>query len=107
VAYMNATPDRILQAQWNVEEENLHAVEIEVEAEDRPQLLQDIMSVFAEFKTRVSSVTARVKRDGVAVTSLTIQIHDLDHLHKILSRLQGLREVRRVYRVTKRERVAP
>jgi guanosine-3',5'-bis(diphosphate) 3'-pyrophosphohydrolase len=107
VAYMNATPDRILQAQWNVEEENLHAVEIEVEAEDRPQLLQDIMGVFAEFKTRVSSVTARVKRDGVAVTSLTIQIHDLDHLHKILSRLQGLREVRRVYRVTKRERTAP
>jgi (p)ppGpp synthase/HD superfamily hydrolase len=48
-----------------------------------------------------------VKRDGVAVTSLTIQIHDLDHLHKILSRLQGLREVRRVYRVTKRERTAP
>jgi GTP diphosphokinase / guanosine-3',5'-bis(diphosphate) 3'-diphosphatase len=107
VAYMNATPERILQAQWNVQEEVLHSVEIEVEAEDRALLLQDIMSVFAEFKTRVSSVTARVRRDRVAVTSLTIQIHDLDHLHKILMRLQGLPEVRRVYRVTKRERVAP
>src|SRR5580698_8521538 len=106
VAYMNATPERILQAQWNVEEEVLHSVDIEVEAEDRALLLQDIMSVFAEFKTRVSSVTARVRRDRVAVTSLTIQIHDLDHLHKILMRLQGLPEVRRVYRVTKRERTA-
>ena len=28
-----------------------HSVDIEVEAEDRAQLLQDIMAVFAELKT--------------------------------------------------------
>jgi (p)ppGpp synthase/HD superfamily hydrolase len=50
-------------------------------------------------------VTARVKRDGTAVTSLTVQIRDLDHLHKLMTKLEGLKEVRRVYRVTKRERV--
>ena len=81
-----------------------HAVEIEVEADDRSQLLQDIMAVFAELKTQVSSVTARVRRDGLAVSSLTIQIRDLDHLHKIITKLESLKNVRRVYRVTKRER---
>ncbi len=104
VAYMSATPDRILQAQWNNATEMTHAVDIEVEASDRPQLLQDIMAVFAERKTQVSSVTARVRRDGVAVTSLTVQIRDLDHLHTLLTRLERLNGVRRVYRVTKRER---
>ena len=69
-----------------------HAVDVEVEAEDRPQLLQDIMAVFAELKTQVSSVTARVRRDGLAVTSLTVQIRDLDHLHKILTKLETLEE---------------
>jgi guanosine-3',5'-bis(diphosphate) 3'-pyrophosphohydrolase len=108
VAYMNATPERILQAQWTAANAELtHAVDVEVEAEDRPQLLQDIMGVFAELKTQVSSVTARVRRDGLAVTSLTIQIRDLDHLHKILIKLDSLENVRRVYRVTKRERAAP
>jgi GTP diphosphokinase / guanosine-3',5'-bis(diphosphate) 3'-diphosphatase len=106
VAYMSATPERILQAQWVASADMTHAVDIEVEAEDRSQLLQDIMAVFAELKTTVSSVTARVRKDGIAVTSLTVQIRDLDHLHKILTKLEGLRKVRRVYRVTKREKSA-
>src|SRR5579863_1839772 len=106
VAYMNATPERILQAQWVGNTDMTHAVDLEIEAEDRAQLLQDIMAVFAELKTAVSSVTARVRRDGTAVTSLTVQIRDLDHLHKILTKLEMLRGVRRVYRVTKREKSA-
>ncbi len=107
VAYMSATPERILQAQWLVDANLTHGVDIEVEADDRAQLLQDIMGVFAGLKTQVSSVTARVRKDGLAVTSLTVQIRDLDHLHKLLTKLEGLKAVRRVYRVTKRERVAP
>ncbi len=106
VAFMNATPERILQSQWIAAEGLTHGVDVEVEAEDRSQLLQDIMAVFAELKTQVSSVNARVRKDGVAVTSLTVQIRDLDHLHKLLTKLETLKNVRRVYRVTKRERTA-
>jgi guanosine-3',5'-bis(diphosphate) 3'-pyrophosphohydrolase len=106
VAYMNATPERILQSQWLDDAGLTHGVDIEVEADDRSQLLQDIMAVFAELKTQVSSVNARVRKDGVAVTSLTVQIRDLDHLHKLLTKLETLKNVRRVYRVTKRERTA-
>jgi guanosine-3',5'-bis(diphosphate) 3'-pyrophosphohydrolase len=106
VAFMNATPERILQAQWIRDAGLTHGVDIEVEADDRSQLLADIMAVFSEFKTQVSSVNARVRKDGVAVASLTIQIRDLDHLHKLLTKLETLKNVRRVYRVTKRERTA-
>jgi GTP diphosphokinase / guanosine-3',5'-bis(diphosphate) 3'-diphosphatase len=106
VAYMNATPERILQAEWLHDAGLTHGVDIEVEADDRSQLLQDIMGVFAELKTQVSSVNARVRKDGVAVASLTLQIRDLDHLHKLLVKLETLKNVRRVYRVTKRERTA-
>ena len=103
VAYMTATPERMLEASWGGKTEITHAVDIEVEGLDRPQLLQDVMAVFAELKTQVSSVTARVKRDRHALVSLTVQIRDLDHLHQILRKLETLKDVRRVYRVTKRE----
>jgi GTP diphosphokinase / guanosine-3',5'-bis(diphosphate) 3'-diphosphatase len=106
VGYMNATPERIMQTEWVTGTDLTHLVDVEVEADDRTQLLQDIMSVFAELKTQVSSVNARVRKDGVAVASLTIQIRDLDHLHRIITKLQTLKDVRRVYRVTKRERAA-
>ena len=103
VAYMTATPERMLEATWVGKTEITHAVDIEVEALDRPALLQDVMAVFAELKTLVSSVTARVKRDRHALVSLTVQIRDLEHLHQILRKLETLKDVRRVYRVTKRE----
>ena len=103
VAYMTATPERMLEATWVGKTEYTHAVDIEVEALDRPALLQDVMGVFAELKTQVSSVTARVKRDRHALVSLTVQIHDLVHLHRLLRKLEALKDVRRVYRVTKRE----
>jgi GTP pyrophosphokinase len=103
VAYMTATPERMLEATWAGKTEITHAVDIEIEALDRAQLLQDAMAVFAELKTQVSSVTARVKRDRHALVSLTVQIRDLEHLHQILRKLESLKDVRRVYRVTKRE----
>ncbi|HEV3154297.1 MAG TPA: bifunctional (p)ppGpp synthetase/guanosine-3',5'-bis(diphosphate) 3'-pyrophosphohydrolase [Candidatus Baltobacteraceae bacterium] len=103
VAYMTATPERMLEASWVGKTEITHAVDVEVEGLDRPALLQDVMAVFAELKTQVSSVTARVKRDRHALVSLTVQIRDLDHLHQILRKIETLKDVRRVYRVTKRE----
>jgi GTP pyrophosphokinase len=103
VAYMSASPERILQASWAGADELTHSVDVEVEALDRSGLLQDVMAVCAEFKTSASAVTARVKRDKTAVISLTLQITNLDHLHKVLERLRTIRDVRTVYRVTKRE----
>jgi len=102
VAYMSATPERILQASWANAETTTHSVDVEIEAGDRSGLLQDVMGVCAEYKTSASSVTARVKRD-LALISLTLQISNVEHLHKVLSKLRTLRDVRNVYRVTKRE----
>jgi GTP pyrophosphokinase len=102
VAYMSATPERILQASWTATDSATHSVDVELEAIDRSGLLQDVMGVCAEYKTSASSVTARVKRE-TALISLTLQISNLDHLHKVLEKLRTLRDVRDVYRVTKRE----
>ncbi len=103
VAYMAASPERILQASWIESTEHTHAVDVEVEADDRSGLLQDVMAACAEYKTNASSVTARVKRDRTAVISLTLEIANLVHLHKVLEKLRAIADVRSVYRVTKRE----
>jgi GTP pyrophosphokinase len=103
VAYMSAIPERILQATWTGAPELTHAVDVDIEAFDRGGLVQDVMGVCAEYKTPVSAVNARTKRDKNAIVNLTLQIRDLDHLHKVMERLRGIKDVRSVYRVTKRE----
>jgi (p)ppGpp synthase/HD superfamily hydrolase len=60
------------------------------------------MGVCAEMKTQVSSVNARVKRDSANI-SITAQITNLDHLHTLLRKLSNVKDVRAVFRVTKRE----
>jgi GTP pyrophosphokinase len=102
-AYMNAAPERILEAEWLDKSALTHAVDIEIEAADRSGLLQDVLGVAAELKTQISSVNARAKRDKSALIAMTAQISDLDHLQRLLRRLAGIRDVRNVWRVTKRE----
>jgi GTP diphosphokinase / guanosine-3',5'-bis(diphosphate) 3'-diphosphatase len=102
-ASMNQAPERILEAEWLDASALTHAVDIEIEATDRQGLLQDVLGVAAELKTQISSVNARAKRDKSALISITAQIADLDHLQKLLRKLQNIKDVRNVWRVTKRE----
>jgi GTP diphosphokinase / guanosine-3',5'-bis(diphosphate) 3'-diphosphatase len=102
-AYMNEAPERILEAEWLDASKLQHAVDIEIEANDRSGLLQDVLGVAAELKTQISSVNARAKRDKSALISLTAQISDLEHLQKLLHKLKTIKDVRNVWRVTKRE----
>ena len=101
-AYMNAAPERILEAEWLDQSSLTHAVDIEIEATDRSGLLQDVLGVAAGLKTAISSVKAGTKRD-MALISLTVQITNIEHLHTLLRKLQAIKEVRNVWRVTKRE----
>ncbi|MDQ6943462.1 MAG: bifunctional (p)ppGpp synthetase/guanosine-3',5'-bis(diphosphate) 3'-pyrophosphohydrolase [Candidatus Eremiobacteraeota bacterium] len=101
-AYMNAAPERILEAEWLGQSSLTHAVDIEIEATDRSGLLQDVLGVAAGLKTAISSVKAGTKRD-LALISLTVQISNIEHLHTLLRKLQSIKDVRNVWRVTKRE----
>jgi len=101
-AYMNAAPERILEAEWLDQSSLTHAVDIEIEATDRSGLLQDVLGVAAGLKTAISSVKAGTKRD-MALISLTVQITNIEHLHTLLRKLGSIKDVRNVWRVTKRE----
>ncbi|MBC5805533.1 MAG: (p)ppGpp synthetase [Candidatus Eremiobacter antarcticus] len=100
---MSAQPERLIDVSWDVAPSDSHVVDVEIEALDRPGLLQDIMSVLSEQKTNATSVTARVKRDRTANIACSLQIRDLEHLSAILGKINRVRDVRSAYRVTKRE----
>jgi len=103
VGHIMSQPERLIDVAWDAAPRESHQVDVEVEALDRPGLLQDIMAVLSEQKTNATSVTARVKRDRTATISCSLEIRDLDHLSRILGKVSQVRDVRSAYRVTKRE----
>jgi GTP diphosphokinase / guanosine-3',5'-bis(diphosphate) 3'-diphosphatase len=103
VAQITSQPERLIDVSWDAAPKETHQVDVEVEALDRPGLLQEIMAVLSEQKTNATSVTARVKRDHTATVSCSLEIRDLDHLSRILAKVANVRDVRNAYRVTKRE----
>ena len=102
-ASLSAQSDRLIEVVWDLVSTDAHSVDVEIEAMDRPGLLQDIMAVFSEFKANATAVTARVKKGQIASVSCTIQIRDLEQLGQILAKIGRVRDVRSAYRVTKRE----
>ncbi len=103
VVGLSTQPERLIDVSWDTSPSDSHVVDVEIEAFDRPGLLQDIMSVLSEQKTNATSVTARVKRDRTATIACSLQIRDLNHLSSILGKVNKVRDVRTAYRVTKRE----
>jgi guanosine-3',5'-bis(diphosphate) 3'-pyrophosphohydrolase len=103
VGHIGGQPERMIDVEWDASPKEAHVVDVEIDAIDRPGLLQDIMGVLSEQKTNATSVTAKVKKDRTATISCSLEIKDLEHLSRILTRVSRVRDVRSAYRVTKRE----
>ena len=96
--------ERVLQVAWGQghgEREALYAMDVHVEAHDRPALLRDVSEVFAKEKMNVIGVqTQSVKDSGGATARMTftVEVGDaarLTHTLQNLLRVPGVRHARR------------
>ncbi len=90
--------DRFIKVSWEVEPEASYPVEIEISADDRKNLLADIMASVNESKVDITAVTARADKDQVATIYLTLVVRDQVHLDQIMSKIKKIREVYEVRR---------
>jgi GTP pyrophosphokinase len=98
------SPERVLAVAWGrarAGEAALYAVDVVVEAADRPGLLRDISEVFAKEKTNVTGVHTQSVKDaggGTAWMTFTVEVADASRLQQVLTqiaRVGGVRQARR------------
>jgi guanosine-3',5'-bis(diphosphate) 3'-pyrophosphohydrolase len=103
VANLLYDPERSIDVAWAGQRGGEYAIELEVLGDDRPGLLADLTKAIAGEGSNIRRIEARSEgREGYVTASL--EISDLKHLEKILSRLRavaGVREVVRRYNVPK------
>src|SRR5574343_113676 len=78
-------PERVIDADWGGQtpENEVYAVDILVDAQDRQGLLRDISDVLARERLNVTAVKTQSKA-GAAEMAFTVEVSDLKRLHQAL-----------------------
>jgi guanosine-3',5'-bis(diphosphate) 3'-pyrophosphohydrolase len=91
--------NRLIHVEWEADLHQEYSVEIEILGHDRNGLLKEILASVADMKTNITAVTGKSDKNRVAKINMTITIHNLDHLHKVVGRIKGIRDVYSVRRI--------
>ena len=91
--------ERLVPVSWGQKRE-LYPVRIRIEAMDRVGLLRDVTTKVSDDKINIAWVVTRENDDATVSMELTIHVKDLEELNRVFSRIEGIRGVTSVNRVT-------
>jgi GTP pyrophosphokinase len=90
--------ERLIEVEWEVVAQQTYPITVRIEGIDRPGLLNDITNVVAEAKVNIVAASVGTHPDGMATLTLTLKVTSLQQLSKVLTRVEGVRDVTAVTR---------
>jgi GTP pyrophosphokinase len=91
--------ERLVPVSWGQKRE-LYPVRIRIEAMDRVGLLRDVTIKVSDDKINIAWAVTRENDDATVSMEFTIHVKDLEELNRVFSRIEGIRGVTSVSRVT-------
>lgn len=93
--------ERMLQVEWenNATLSKQYYVDLEISGFDRRGLVNEVLQVVNETKTNLTAVNGKSDRNKVAIIHITILIHNIGHLRKIVERIKQIKDVYTVTRM--------
>jgi GTP pyrophosphokinase len=92
-----ADSERLIEIEWGATRE-AYPVDIRIEAFDRAGLLRDIATIVADEGISMSAATSSSHADNTATVVATLLISNIQQLHNVLARLEGLRDILEIHR---------
>ncbi len=93
-------PERLVQVSWGGEQKQVYPVNIRVEAWDRVGLLRDITTLVADERVNMLTVLTSVNDDRTVTVLMTLEVEGVQHLSRVLQKLETVRDVYDVRRET-------
>ncbi len=93
--------DRLIQVEWEtaLNDRKEYNVDIEITGYDRRGLLNEVLQAVSETKTNINAVTGKSDRNKAASIIMTIAIHNVAHLQKVVDRIKQIPDVYAVRRI--------
>lgn len=99
VDFISAEKERLVKVEWIKTEELFYPVKIKIIADDRPNLVSDIMLIFSSLKITVSAVNAGTDKNNIANIEVTLSINNLDQLQEVIKKIKKTNSVLTVKRI--------
>ncbi len=91
--------ERLIEVDWSSTTDSTYPVDVKIEAYDRQGLLRDITSILSTDKINVLAVnTLTDVKDRMAQITLTLEIHNIEQLSKLLVKINQLPNIVNVHR---------
>jgi GTP diphosphokinase / guanosine-3',5'-bis(diphosphate) 3'-diphosphatase len=97
----NEAQTRLIPVEWesSLNDCKEYNVDIEINGYDRSGLLNEVLQAVNESKTDISAVTGKSDRNKMATISMSIAIHNVSHLHKVVERIKQIPDIYSVRRI--------
>jgi len=99
VDFISTEKERLVKVEWIKTEELFYPVKIKIIADDRPNLVSDIMLIFSSLKITVSAVNAGTDKNNIANIEVTLSINNLDQLQEVIKKIKKTNSVLTVKRI--------
>lgn len=97
----NDAQTRLIPVEWesSLNERKEYNVDIEINGYDRNGLLNEVLQAVNEAKTNISAVTGKSDRNKMATISMSIAIHNVNHLQRVVERIKQIPDIYSVRRI--------
>jgi GTP diphosphokinase / guanosine-3',5'-bis(diphosphate) 3'-diphosphatase len=97
----NEAQSRLIPVEWesSLNERKEYNVDIEISGYDRRGLLNEVLQAVNETKTNISAVSGRSDRNKMATIIMSIAIHNVSHLQKVVDRIKQIPDIYAVRRI--------
>lgn len=92
---------RLISVEWDSGnfDQKEYLVDIEISGYDRRGLLNEVLQAVNEAKTNISTVTGKSDRNKMATIHMSIFIHSISHLQKVVERIKQIPDIYSVRRI--------
>ncbi len=90
--------DRFIEVEWEGQAQQTYPIAVRIEAYDRTGLLSDVSQAVAESKINIIAANLITNPDHTATVRATLEVASVAELAKVMSRIEGLKDVYSVQR---------
>jgi len=99
INFISAEKDRLIKVEWIKTEELFYPIKIKVVADDRPNLVSDILLIFSSLKISVNAIHAVTDGNNVANIDVILSINNLSQIQEAIKKMNKVKGILTIKRV--------